>query len=115
MLFVYICFAILYCIVLLYRIWRVVKGYYRATCLDFFLFHMFHNKRGVIHCISCQKSCCHIKFAKKKWKFENKATNKLETGMSPQGFCRKIYIVCLFDRNQNLLLCTPLVYMPRKH
>jgi hypothetical protein len=27
------------------------------------------------------------------------------------GFCRKIYIVCLFDRNQNLLLCTPLVYM----
>ena len=27
------------------------------------------------------------------------------------GFFQKIYIVCLFDRNQNLLLCTPLVYM----
>ena len=58
-----------------------------------------------------KKSCCHNKFVKKKWRFENKAKNKLETGMPPQGFCQKIYIVCLFDRNQNLLLCTPLVYM----
>jgi hypothetical protein len=30
-------------------------------------------KRGVIHCISCKKNCCHIKFGKKKWRFENKA------------------------------------------
>jgi hypothetical protein len=40
----------------------------------------------------------------------NKAKNKLETGMPPPGFCHKIYIVGVFDRNQNLL-CTPLVYM----
>jgi hypothetical protein len=31
--------------------------------------------------------------------------------MPPLGFWQKIYIVCLFDRNQNLLLCTPLVYI----
>ena len=35
----------------------------------------------------------------------------------PPGFCQ---IVCLFDRNQNQLLCTPLVYVcmnmdPTKH
>jgi hypothetical protein len=76
----------------------------------FFGFHVFHSKRGVIHCISCKKNCCHIKFAKN-WRFENKAKNKLETGIPPPGFCQKIYIVYLFGRNENLLLCTPLVYM----
>ena len=86
---------------------------------DFFLFHVFHSKRVVIRCISYKNNCCHIKFEKKKWRFENKAKNKLETGMPP-GTCQKIYLVCLFDRNQNLLLCTPLVYIcmnmdPTKH
>ena len=46
------------CIVKYFRytyIWRVVKGYFRATCLEFFLIALFHSKRGVIHCISCKK------------------------------------------------------------
>ena len=87
------------------------KGLFSCNVLGvFFPFHVFHSKRGVIQCF-VQKNCCHIKFGKKKWRFENKAKSKLETGMPPLGFCQKIYIVCLFDRNQNLLLCTPLVYM----
>ena len=88
------------------------KGLFSCNVFGvFFSFHVFHSKRGVIHCVSCKKNCCHIKFGKKKWRFENKAKNKLETGMPPPGFCQKINKVCLFDRNQNLLLCTPLVYM----
>jgi hypothetical protein len=46
---------------------------------------------GVIHCISCKKNCCHIKFGKKKWRFENKAKNNLETGSPHQDFVKKLY------------------------
>ena len=87
------------------------KGLFSCNEFGGFLFHVFHSKRGVIRCISCKNNWCHIKFAKQKLRFENKAKNKLETGIPPLEFCQKIYIVYLFGRNENLLLCTPLVYM----
>ena len=78
----------------------------------FFISRVCFIVRGALFTVfRAKKNSCHIKFGKKKWRFENKVKNKLETGMPPPGFCQKIYIICLFDRNQNLLLCTPLVYI----
>ena len=40
-----------------------------------------------------------------------KLKNKLESGMPRSGILSEKKIVCLFDSNQNMLLCTPLVYI----
>jgi hypothetical protein len=72
----------------------VIKGYFRAMCLEFFFYFTCFIVRGALFTVfRVKKNSCHIKFGKKKWRIENKAKNTLETGMPPPRFSQKIYIL----------------------
>jgi hypothetical protein len=89
----------------------VVKDYFRATCLEVFYFTCFIVRGALFAVFRAKIIGVTSNLQSRSWDLRTRLKIYWKPVCPRRDFVRKyIYIVCLFDRNQNLL-CTPLVYM----